>query len=220
MDSETSLQKDVIDELADDPSVDASNIAVGVNGNVVTLQGTVRSCAERQAAERAAKRVRGVYGLADELVVDLPATHRRNDAEIISAALNAMAWDVAIPEGAITIIIADGRLTLEGEVDWQYQREPAGRLAAQLTGVRSVSNNIFVNSPVSPGDIQRKIRAAFQRSADLTANGLAVEVRGSTVLISGPVHTWGERDRAVSAAYAVPGVSKVENHTYFVQPPN
>lgn len=217
VDSEVALKKNVIDELADDPSIDDSNVAVAVKGDVVMLAGTVRSFAEKQAAERAAKRVRGVHGLADELEVDLPATHRRSDAEVVAAALNAMSWDVTIPSDAIKVTIADGWLTLEGQVHWEFQRNHAAQIVAQLTGVRGVTNNIEVKSPPSSADIKRKIRAAFQRSADIDANGLVVDVNGGTVLLRGPVHTWAERDRAVRAAYSVPGVTKVENHTYFVQ---
>lgn len=215
--SETALLEDVVEELADDPSVDASNIAVAAKGDVVTLAGTVRSFAEKQAAERAAKRVRGVHGLVDELEVDLPATHRRGDADIVAAAINAIAWDVMIPQDAITVTMAEGWLTLDGEVDWQFQRDHVARIVAQLTGVRGVTNNISVKSPPSSVDVKRRIRAAFQRRADIDANGLSVETRDGTVILHGPVHSWAERDRVVRAAYSVPGVTKVENHTYFVQ---
>ena len=216
--SEIDLQKDVIDELADDPSVDASNIAVGARDGVIILAGTVPTHPEKVAAEQAAKRVNGVRGLADELQVDLPLMHRRSDADIVTAALNAMAWDVTIPDDAITVTVADGWLTLEGEVEWQFQKNHAKNVVGQITGIRGVTNGITVKAPASSSDVARKIRAAFQRSADLDANALSVEMQGTKAILRGPVHSWSERDRALRAAYSVAGVAEVENHTYFTQP--
>jgi osmotically-inducible protein OsmY len=158
-----------------------------------------------------------VHGLADMLEVDLPATHRRTDAELVAAAINALAWDVTVPEDGITVTIADGRLTLEGEVPWRFQKEHAGRTVGQLTGVREVVNDIRIKAPATAADVKRKIQAVFQRSAELDANALSVELHDGCAVIRGPVHSWPERDRVTRAAYSVAGVTKVENHTYFVQ---
>jgi osmotically-inducible protein OsmY len=210
------LQKDVIDELAADPTLDATDIGVVVKGDVIRLIGSVRTFAEKQAAERAAKRVRGVHGVADELQIELAAFHRRTDADIVAAALHGLAWDVTIPDNAITVTVNNGWLTLEGKVAWHFQWESAARTVARLTGVLGVTNNIIVEPAPSPGDVKSKIRAAFQRSAVLDANSLDVELRDQTVVLRGPVHSWSERDRAARAAYSVPGVTNVENRTYFV----
>ena len=215
--SQIDLQKDVIDELADDPAIDASNISVGARDGIITLDGSVPTYAEKLAAERAAKRVTGVRGLADELRVDLQLLHQRNDSDIIAAALNAMAWDVLIPDDKITLTISHGWLTLEGEVEWQFQKQHAADIIGHLSGIRGCTNNITVTSPPSPGDVVKKIRAAYQRSADLDANALSVEIHGSKAILRGPVHSWAERDRAARAAYSVPGISEVENHIYFTE---
>lgn len=215
--AQNELRNAVADELAGDPQLDATSIAIAVNGDVVTLAGTVRSLAEKQAAERAVKRVRGVHGVADTLVVELPAEHRRTDAELVAAALNALAWDVTVPDDDLTVTLDDGWLMLEGRVRWQFQKEHAERVVAQLTGVRGMTCRIVVTAPPSEGDVREKIRAAFERSADLDARALAVEIENGVVVLRGPIRSWNERELALRAAYAVPGVTRVENRTFFVQ---
>lgn len=147
------LQESVAEELSFDPSVDASHIGVAAKDGVVTLTGRVSTYAEKIAAEEAAKRVAGVKRLACELSVDLPAFHQRTDADIIAAALNVLSWDVSIPEDAVKVQAENGWLTLDGAVDWPYQKEHAEH-AVRQSGRRARSHRSHrpAAASVGPGD--------------------------------------------------------------------
>jgi osmotically-inducible protein OsmY len=207
------LQQDVVDELAFEPSVDASQIGVAAKDGVVTLTGRVDSYAEKIAAERAAKRVVGVKGLAVELEIELPASHKRSDADIAASALNVLAWDVSVPKDAVTVQVENAWLTLEGQVDWEYQKESAEQAVHRLAGVRGVTNRIAVRARATIADVKEKLRETFERRAGLDADHLSVETHDGTVTLRGTVHTWAERDDATRAAFSVPGVTLVENLT-------
>jgi len=213
MKPDLTLQEDVAEELAFDPSVDAAAIGVAAKDGVVTLTGKVPSFSDKFAAEKAAKRVAGVRGIAPEIEVVLPAFRRRDDADIAAAALNVLQWNDTIPRDAITIKVEQGWLTLEGHVEWQFQKENAERAVRHLIGVRGVFNAITVTPRVKSIDVENKIRKTFERSADIDASRVYAETHDGTVTLRGAVRTWSERDDASRAAYAVPGVSTVENLT-------
>jgi osmotically-inducible protein OsmY len=206
------LQHDVVDELDFEPGVDASNIGVAVSDGVVTLTGTVPTYTEKIAAEKAAKRVFGVQGIANELKVELPQAHVRTDTDIAKAAINVLNWDTAVPRG-VTLSVSNGFVTLTGEVDWQFQKDRARMLVQSIVGVRGVSNLITVKPKISESDVKTKIRQAFERSADIDADHIQIETHDHTVTLRGTVHSWFEREEATRAAYAVPGVTSVENLT-------
>lgn len=211
--SDLNLQSDVIDELSFDPTVDATNIAVIAKDGVVTLSGTVKSHPEKFAAEHAAKRVAGVHGIAEELKVEIPSLHRRNDADIAKAALSALDWSVNVPKNKVTVKVENGWLTLEGELDWRYQQDAAQRAIEHLIGLRGVSNLIAVKPAVSSGDVMAKIRKAFERAAEVDADRVRVEMNDGIVTLRGSVHSWNEHDEATHAAYSVAGVKSVKNLT-------
>jgi osmotically-inducible protein OsmY len=214
MKTDLELQEDVDEELSFDPSVDATRIGVAAKDGVVTLTGEVSSYAEKLAAEKAAKRVGGVNGVAQEIEVELPAFHRRSDAEIAAAALNALNWEVTLPKHAITVKVENGWLTLDGHVGWQFLKANAEQAVSNLTGVIGISNLIAVTPhSIATGDVSDKIRQTFERSAQIDANRVIVETQDGTVKLYGSVHSWAEHDDAARAAYSVPGVANVENHT-------
>lgn len=213
MKTDLALQEDVAEELAFDPSVDASDIAVAAKDGVVTLTGKVPSYAEKVAAEKAARRVSGVKALAMDLTVELPGFHQRNDSEIAAAALNTLAWESTVPRDAITVKVDHGWITLDGRVDWLFIKENAERAVRHLIGVTGVTNLISVVPHPTSGDVLREIRKTFERSADIDATRITAETHDGVVTLRGPVHSLSERDYATRAAYSVPGVKRVENFT-------
>ncbi|HEU5100436.1 MAG TPA: BON domain-containing protein [Roseiflexaceae bacterium] len=211
MKTDITLQQDVIDELAWEPSIDAAAIGVAVEDGVVTLTGHVPSYAEKWTAEHVVKRVAGVRGVANEIAVRLPGTSVRTDGDIAQAALQALEWDVWVPKQRVTVAVSDGWVKLEGMVDSQHQKLAAARAVRGLTGVKGVTNLIAVRPVVQPAEIATKITAAFQRSAVLDARGIQVETLGRKVVLRGTVRAWEERTAAERAAWSAPGVAEVDN---------
>jgi osmotically-inducible protein OsmY len=206
------LQKKVLEAMDWEPSLDATRIGIAASGGVVTLTGQVPSYADRLAAERVVKRIVGVKGLANDLDVRLPGDARRTDTDLATAAVKALEWDVQVPHQLVKPRVADGWITLEGQVEWQFQREAAERAVRHLLGVRGVSNQIILTAKVTPTDLKNRIEAALKRNAELEARKIRVETKGGTVVLDGFVHSWSERDEAERAVWAAPGVMAVEDH--------
>ena len=209
MKSDKELQRDVIDELSWEPSIDAAEIGIAVADGVVTLTGQVRSLAEKWSAEHVAKRVAGVLAVANDIVVRLPDESQRTDAEIARVALGALESDVWVPHHHVMVTVSEGMVKLEGEVDTQHQKQAAERVIRQLTGVKGVTNLLDVKAGVTPADIKAKIKAAFQRSALIDAGQIQIETRNGKVILRGRVRSWAERDTAEQAVWAAPGVAAV-----------
>ena len=209
--SDLNLQQLVLDELDWEPSVNAAEIGVTVKSGVVTLTGTVTSFAEKRAAEEAVLRVRGVKAVAEEIDVRLPGSSKRSDSDIAQAAVNAMKWNVYLPDEAIKVKVEDGIVTLSGEVEWYYQREKAVDAVRPLIGVRGIVNLVKVRPRSTSGDIRERIRKALLRTASEDADAVHVTVHAGEVTLSGSVRTMQEREDAVRSAWAAPGVTKVIN---------
>jgi osmotically-inducible protein OsmY len=201
----------VRDELLWDPKVDSAAIAVSADAGEVTLRGTVGSFRQKREAQKAAERVYGVTSVHNELEVWILDEHGRQDADLHGAVLQAMALDDLIPR-SVDAKADSGLVTLTGTAAWQYQREEAELVAGNVPGVVDVDNQITLTSPrPEAGDVKQSIERAFQRNAKLDAEGLSVKTYGNTVLLSGAVSSWDERDAAVTAAWAAPGVAAVKD---------
>ncbi len=211
MKSDREIELDVKDELQWDPDLDATDIAVTVKKGVVTLTGFVKSYADKYEAENAAKRVAGVLGVANDIEVRMPSIDERPDPEIARDAVAAIKGQLPISSENIQVIVKDGWVTLEGTVEWQYQKNTAGTAVRRLKGVRGVINSIVLKPRAEPSDIKRKIQEAFKRSAEVDANRITVEANGSEVILKGTVRSWIEREEAERVAWAAPGVTKVED---------
>lgn len=211
MKTDAQLRDDIQAELAWDPSFDAANIGVIVKDGVVTLTGHLASFAEKYAVERAVQRVHGVKAMAVEITVKVPFDNERTDSDIAMAAERALEWNVLVPDGKVHPMVEKGWLTLNGEVEWEYQRRAAESTVRNLMGVLGVSNLVKVTPKVKPADVERKIRDALARQAEREAKHVAVAVNGSQVTLRGKVHSWAERNAVQGAAWAAPGVSLVVN---------
>lgn len=211
--SDTQLRRYIIDELEFEPSVNAAHIGVAVDNGVVTLTGHVGSYAEKIAAERAARRVKGVRAIAQEIEVRYPSDKRTADDDIAARALNILRWSAVVPAEKVQLKVQDGWLTLTGEVDWQFQRTSAESALRKLSGVAGVINNITLTSRVQPQDIKQRIENALKRSAEIEAQRIRVSVwDGGKVSLEGKVHDWQERYSAEKAAWSAPGVTSVEDN--------
>jgi len=211
MSSDFDIKRDVEDELRSDPDIDPTDIAVAVKDGVVALTGFVRSFRQKRKAEEDVKRVAGVIGVANNIEVRLPLIHRRPDPDIARDAIEEIKRDLPFSWEKIRVTVSDGWVTLDGEVEWHFQRESAEEAVWRVRGIKGVVNNIEVRPYVPPVEIKRKIEEALRRAAELDASRITVEANGSEVILRGTVRSWAEREEAEQAAWRAPGVTKVDN---------
>lgn len=202
----------VLEELEFKPDINAASIGVTVQNGVVTLSGHVNSYAQKVSAERTVKAMKGVRGLAEEIEVHLNKLEGTADDTIASRALNIIAWSSDANVEGIQVTVQKGTVTLEGQLDWQYQKEVIEQAIWRLSGVVGVHNRITLKARADVVDIKRHIEDALKRSAEIEAGGIRVTVDGGVVKLEGKVHLLREREVVERAAWSVPGVSKVEDY--------
>ena len=212
MKNDLELQQDILNELNWQPFIDSSKIGVKVNNGVVNLFGQVPSYAQKIAAEKAVKKITGVKAIAEDIEVRLNPAHQKTDAELATSVLNALKWHSAVPEDKIQVKVEEGIVTLEGELEWDYQRNSAKNAIANLSGVKGVHNLITLDTKVSEFDVKKLISNALHRTATIDAEKITVELKGGRVILKGTVSSYTEKEDAEEAAWCAPGVVTVESH--------
>jgi osmotically-inducible protein OsmY len=211
MSKDTHLQLEVIAELNWEPSITAAHIGVAASAGVVTLTGQVESYAQKHAAEVAARRVKGVVGVAQEIKVQLPFERERGDDQIAEAVLDRLAWDVSVPSDTVQVKVEQGWVTLNGIVEHHFQRQAAEQNVRRLRGVVGVSNRIAIKPQVNTANISNDISCALHRSWFPDPDAITVTAEGGKVRLTGNVHSWHAREVAGETAWGAPGATDVEN---------
>ena len=202
------LKQDIEAELRWDPRINAAQIGVTVDKGVVSLLGVVDTYPERYAAEDATRRVSGVRTIAQDLKVNVPYDHKRDDSDIAAAVQNAFKWDVFVPK-TVTATVREGSVTLTGEVTWNYQRDAAEKAIRFLTGVVAVYNSITLKPQAAVDQVKEKVEAALLRQARSDAKSIHIETSGGKVTLTGHASSWHAMQDAAGAAWAAPGVTDV-----------
>ena len=218
MKTDNELQKNVMEELKWQPSVKSSDIGVAVTNGIVTLSGTVDNFAEKKAAEKAAQKVAGVRAVVEEIKVNLPSSHKKTDIEIAEAAVNALKWDTLVPDNRIRVKVENAWLTMEGEVDWQFQKNAVKHAVEHIVGIKGISNLVHITPRVDTADLKKDILHAFERNATIDANRIKVDNIGNKVTLSGTVSSYAEKREAEHTAWNAPGVANVVNELEVVIP--
>jgi osmotically-inducible protein OsmY len=211
MKTDSQIQLDVMEELKWEPGIDHEHIGVSVVNGVVSLSGTVRSYAEKLLAEKTVRHVKGVRALAEDLQVRYDWQPKTSDAEIAKRIADILGWDPLVPKDRIAVTVEDGVVKLTGSVNWNFQKNRAFDDASKVSGVVRIDNWVDVAPAVPAADIRERIEKAFERQADLEAEKIAVETEAGKVTLIGHVSSWEKRNLAERAAWAAPGVTKIED---------
>lgn len=206
------LKLAVLDELDCEPILENSAIGVAVRNGVVTLTGKVDSFAKKLAAEKAAQRVTGVRAVAEEIMVEIPSLYQKTDAEIAEAAINALTWDITVPDDKIHVKVEHGWITLVGHLDYGYQKTAAEKAVRNLVGVKGVYNLLTTKPLADAREVKQEISRLFHKNIQRDLDHIVVETHDSTVELRGQVSSWSEKQEATKAAWNTPGVAKVENY--------
>jgi osmotically-inducible protein OsmY len=215
MRTDTEVQNDVMEELkweATINSIKATDIGVACRSGIVTLTGVVDSYSKKLAAEKATMRVAGVKAVANDIEVKLWSGFKKNDTDIAETILNAIKWSTSIPEEKVKVKVDEGWVTLEGDVEWEFQRYACKNAVEDLRGVRGVTNNIkVIATEPAINEIKEMIRSAIRRNAVMDANKIEVDISGTQVILKGEVRSLAEKNDAEEAAWSARGITQVDN---------
>jgi osmotically-inducible protein OsmY len=211
MSQDSELQQTVLAELNWQRGVGGGHIGVTARDGIVTLSGRVDNYPHKHAAEKAARHIKGVRGVADEIIVELPLETVKTDAEIAGAAVERLSWDVSVPADAVKVTVTDGWVTLTGAVEWYYQRASAELDVQGLFGVAGVTNEVTIKPGIDLGDLSVQINHALNRSWYFVRDSIAVTAEGGAVHLAGTVHSSRQREVAAETAWTAPGVISVKN---------
>ncbi|GAA3918180.1 BON domain-containing protein [Chitinophaga oryziterrae] len=211
MKSDLQLQQDVMDELLWEPALEAAEIGVSVKEGVVTLSGNVNSYSKKLAAEKAAKRVKDVNAVAVDIHIKLSSEEKRTDEDIAKAAMDALLWNTFVPAGHVKVQVDNGWITLDGELEWQYQKDAAVNAVKDLQGVRGVSNLVQLRPGPTGVIVKDHIKKALERIADVEADRIDIITEGRSITVKGKVRSWSERSEVERAVWATPGVWSVKD---------
>ena len=215
---DANLQKRVLEELEFEPSINAAHIGIAVEDGIVSLSGHVASYAEKLEVERTVRRIKGVTGIAEQIDVRYPSNKKTADDEIARRAVHILEWYGVLPKETVRVTVQQGWLTLDGQVNWHYQKKAAEDAVRKLSGLVGITNNIAIDYRVEPLDVQKKIEDALRRRAEAEAKAIHVKVRDrSKVCLEGFVDSWEEREAAENAAWSVAGVQSVDNRLSIVR---
>lgn len=209
MKSDKKIQEDVMAELEWEPMLNAAEIGVAVNEGVVTLSGNVNSYMKKRQAELATKRVKDVKAVAVDINVDIWPEDNSNDTELGTAIVDAFRWNTLVPDDKIKVRVENGWVTLEGEVEWQYQKTAAYNAVNWLRGVKGVSNMVIVKPVINKTLVRDEIKRALERNADIEAGKVDILTSGHKVTLKGKAGSWHEKNIIARAAWASPGVTEV-----------
>ena len=206
------LRRAVEEELEHEPGVDAASIGVAAHSGVVTLTGHVPSLNHKRLAEARTQRIRGVRAVVLELDVRVPEAETQSDEAIAERASETLAWHASPRLRNVKVTVSEGTIILRGQVDWQYERQAAEKLVAQLAGVKGVRNELRLDPKLAAEDVGKVIARALHRNAEVERSRIHIAVEGSKVILSGAAHTWHEQHMAEQAAWSTTGVTEVENN--------
>ncbi len=212
MKTDAEIQKHVMEELKWEPAIHSSEVGVAVKNGVVTLSGTVDTYQEKKMAEKAALKVAGVKGIAEDIEIRLSYHDQKTDAELAQAVVNALKWNALVPDDKIKIKVENAWVTAQGMVEWAYEQNAVRDAIASIVGIKGISNLVKVTPKLDPADVKKKISAAFERNAIIDANSIHIENIGSKVVLTGKVSSYSEKREAEHVAWNAPGVSSVENN--------
>ena len=212
--SDRDLKEDVMEALDFEPSIDANDIGVAVERGIVTLSGHVATYSQRVAAERVVTHVKGVRGIAEQIEVRPIGTHQTADDEIARRAADLLMWNTSVPKDSVKVKVDEGFVTLLGTVEWNYQRNAAKTAVSGMMGVKSVYNKIEIRQKATPSDVRQRIESALKRDAELDAAAIQVQVLNGVVTLDGKIDSWADRLIAERAAWAAPGVTRVNDNLH------